>query len=242
MNHLLMMALTAGTLALAGCGTTTNIRVAHVPSQVIHTPAIGVETEAEIGQTIISKSNLTIYPAISISQDISELFKQNILNNRWSGTTTVHAGTYRKTSEDSEGSFFPDPMGSFQFAGGTIKCVCGIFVPNNPAKPPAVFMYHNTIGATGFEFGVTPVVLTKTTHEVWGKDSLKKELMYGGLSQKTIAISYREFADGTARPAFTQELKYDLAEGDVIGFRGARFQVIKATNTFIKYKVIKALD
>ena len=242
MNRILIVAATAVVVVLAGCGTTSNIKVVHVPSQVIHTPPIDVETEAEIGQTIVSKSNLTIYPAVSIGQDTSELIKQNILNNRWSGTTTVHAGTFRKTSEDPEGSFFPDPMGTFQFAGGTIKCVCGVFVPNNLAKPPVLFTYHNTVGATGFEFGVVPVVLTKTTHEVWGKDSLKKELIYGGLSQKTIAISYREFADGTARPAFTQELKYDLAEGDVIGFRGARFQVIKATNTSIKYKVIKALD
>jgi hypothetical protein len=77
---------------------------------------------------------------------------------------------------------------------------------------------------------------------VWSTDSLKSELIYGGLSQKTISISYREFVDKTARPAFTQEIKYDLNDGDVIGFRGARFQVLKATNTNIKYKIIKVLD
>ena len=86
------------------------------------------------------------------------------------------------------------------------------------------------------------VEVSKTVSEVWSIDSFKKELVYGGLSQKTISISYREFSDGTARPAFTQDLKYDLSEGDEIGFRGARFQVIKASNTVLKYKVIKALD
>jgi len=98
------------------------------------------------------------------------------------------------------------------------------------------------MGATGYEFGTSPIDVTKTTFEVWGKDSLKKELIYGGLAQKTISISYREFSDGTARPAFTQDLKYDLSEGDVIGFRGSRFKVHKATNTSITYTVLKPLD
>jgi len=67
-------------------------------------------------------------------------------------------------------------------------------------------------------------------------------LVYGGVSKGTIAISYREFSDKTARPAFTQELKYDLSEGDVIGFRGARFKIIKAGNVSLRYVVLKPLD
>lgn len=240
MKRILIAAATA--VVLGGCATTENIKSSYVPNQVVHTPQINIETEAEIGQTIVSKSNLKVFPAVSVSQDISELIKQSVLNNRWSGTTTIHAGTFKKTSENPEGSFFPDPNSTFQFGGGTINCVCGVFVPKDLAKPPVIFTYHNTMGARGFEFGVTPVELTKTNFEVWGTDSLKKELIYSGLSQKTISISYREFSDGTARPAFTQDLKYDLSEGDVIGFRGARFQVFKATNTSIKYKVLKPLD
>jgi hypothetical protein len=45
-----------------------------------------------------------------------------------------------------------------------------------------------------------------------------------------------------ARPAFSQELKYDLAQGTAIGYKGARFEVIRANNTGISYKVLKSLD
>lgn len=227
---------------LVGCATQENIKRVTPPSQMIHFPAVNVETEAEIGQTIVSKSNLTIFPAVTIEHDVSETVKQSLMNNRYSGTTTIHAGTYRKTVESPDGSFFPDPAGFFEFAVGKVNWPIGIFVPNDPAKPPVMYTYHETMGATGFEFGVTPLQVKKTTIEQWGKDSLKRELIYGGLSQKTISISYREFSDETARPAFTQDLKYDLAEGDVIGFRGARFQVIKANNMSLKYKVLKPLD
>ena len=45
-----------------------------------------------------------------------------------------------------------------------------------------------------------------------------------------------------ARPAFSQELRYDLKDGDEIGYKGARFKVIKANNVSIKYKVTKHLQ
>ena len=48
-----------------------------------------------------------------------------------------------------------------------------------------------------------------------------RELIYGGVSRGTITLTYREYANDMARPAFTQELNYDLADGEEIGFRGA---------------------
>lgn len=235
-----------------GCATTENIKPAYVPSevkpiqanssQIIHTPNINTDAEAEIGQTIVTRTNLTVYPAVTVGNTTSIFIKQSALNNRWSGTIIINAGNFRKTGENAEGGFYADPNGKFNFSAGTVKCLCGVFVPNDLSKSPSLFTYHTAMGAQGYEIGDTPIEITKSTYEVWGKDSLKKELIYGGLSQKAISISYREFIDGTARPAFTQDLKYDLSEGDVIGFRGARFQVIKATNTSIKYKILKPLD
>jgi hypothetical protein len=84
--------------------------------------------------------------------------------------------------------------------------------------------------------------ITYTTYEEWDTNSFKRELVYSGVSQNTISILYREFKHDIARPAFSQELKYDLAQGNEIGFRGARFLVLKAGNTSIRYKVLRALD
>ncbi len=211
-------------------------------SRIDHTPNINTDAEAEIGQSIVTRSNLTIFPAVIVHKKTSATITQPALSNRWTGTVTVNAGTYKKTAESAEGSFYADPNGTFSFAAGVVKCLCGVFVPNDQLKAPSLFTYHMAMGARGYEVADSPIEIAKSTFEVWGKDSLKKELIYGGLSQKAISISYREFIDGTARPAFTQDLRYDLAEGDVIGFRGARFQVIKATNTSIKYRVIKPID
>jgi hypothetical protein len=75
-----------------------------------------------------------------------------------------------------------------------------------------------------------------------GINYFTREVIYTGVSQNTVFILYREFITDIARPAFSQELKYDLSQGDIIGFKEARFKIIKATNTNIKYIVLKHLN
>lgn len=77
------------------------------------------------------------------------------------------------------------------------------------------------------------------------KDSVKRDLVYQGRGSDTIKIAYREFQDGRfARPAFFQDLSYQLAEEGPtsIGFRSARIEVLEATNTEIRYRVISGLQ
>ena len=72
--------------------------------------------------------------------------------------------------------------------------------------------------------------------------NFQQQLIYEGKAGKEIKISYREFHGDFARPGFTQELSFDLSEGDTIGAKGARIQIIKATNTEIQYKIIKTFS
>lgn len=238
-------------VALGGCAVQPVAY--HAPSyvppvQVVHLPEVNADAEVEIGQTIISTANLTRIDAVVLAQDVTDYKKAELLNNRWSGTTNLHQGILEKSFENSEGSFYADRNGSFTITGAiglpnkSIPCECGVFVPRNPGSPAVTYVYHREIGSTGYDFGTTPISVTPKVIQKWGSESFKRELVYGGLSGSTISISYREFADGTARPAFTQDLKYDLAESKVIGFRAARFEVAKASNVSLRYKVLKPLD
>lgn len=75
-----------------------------------------------------------------------------------------------------------------------------------------------------------------------GPDSFQRELVYSGVSKGVVTILYREFNGNTARPAFSQELHFDLGEGYEIGYKGARFKVTKANNVGITYQVTKPLE
>ena len=118
----------------------------------------------------------------------------------------------------------------------------GVYVPNDSARSTEIYWLSSdrrkplNDPSAGMSFTVIE------DYAEYDKDSFKRELVYSGISQKTISILYREFINDMARPAFSQELKYDLSQGEAIGFKGARFQVIKANNIEIGYKVLKHME
>lgn len=76
---------------------------------------------------------------------------------------------------------------------------------------------------------------------VIGEDSFKYTALYQGKTGDSIKISFREFKNDMARPAFTQDIDYQINESGetVIGFKGLRIQVLEATNIELTYKVLK---
>tara|TARA_Y100001935_G_C17290390_1_gene502959 strand:+ start:761 stop:1453 length:693 start_codon:yes stop_codon:yes gene_type:complete len=72
----------------------------------------------------------------------------------------------------------------------------------------------------------------------------KLELVYQGLTDNQIKVLYREYNNNIARPAFTQNVEYELDnDGEsLIAFKGARIEVLEASSTEIKYRVIKGFE
>ncbi len=84
-------------------------------------------------------------------------------------------------------------------------------------------------------------VRSKSGKEV--TQAIRYELLYAGLEGRTVSITYREYSIGEssalARPAFSQELKYELAQDGktIITFREVRIEVSEATNERIGFMV-----
>ena len=90
--------------------------------------------------------------------------------------------------------------------------------------------------------------ITKTIKEFSAKEfeyinpncpgCFKKEFIFNGKTGTSLKFVYREYVNDMARPAFNQDLQYDLADGNIVGFKGLRIEIIKATNTNIEYKIL----
>ena len=74
-------------------------------------------------------------------------------------------------------------------------------------------------------------------------DRFKEELIYAGRAGSVIRIAYKEYKGNEslylARPAFFQDLNYDLGSSDIIVFRGYRIRVLEATNERILFIIQK---
>ena len=69
-------------------------------------------------------------------------------------------------------------------------------------------------------------------------ESLQQTLMYNGKIGNRITLAYRELQNNRARPAFDNSVEYDLSESAIIGYKGARIEIIKANNIEITYRII----
>jgi hypothetical protein len=64
-------------------------------------------------------------------------------------------------------------------------------------------------------------------------------LIYNGRIGDKINVGYREFSNSLARPAFNNDVEYDLSASRTIGYKGAQIEVIDANNNSITYRVLR---
>ncbi len=234
----------AGTLMLSGCGgplispSISHISYPNGPGTVIRNPELNKTTIAEIGQNMYSKSymiNPTTQRVIlegvakgsrnGISIDTSETLPITSLGVKITRTLYPYDLRYLLRNVGGKNAMCYSPYD------------CLIDMNNDNT-----FTYLTTQGSMNF---VKLDQLTKYKLEkskpIYTEDSFKYVALYQGKKGNLIKISFREFKDNMARPAFTQNIEYELGKGGktIIGFKGLRIQVLKATNMNIEYKVIK---
>ena len=228
------LAATAGALvALAGCATPAPfpLRNAFPTMETRHIPELGATGKAEVGAAMVSTESVLRVRGISIAKTVSEIVNPP-------GVTEVVRGDLELFATSSEGDYYQG-RSTYSVPGTSIPVSerSGVFVPDDKSRPAVIYHF-----VQGYRYGTKPVAYVPKEIIKITSESFRRELVYSGVSQNTITVVYREFKNSFARPAFTQELKYDLSQDRVIGYQGARFEVLNAGNTEITYKVISLLQ
>jgi hypothetical protein len=84
-----------------------------------------------------------------------------------------------------------------------------------------------------------PLSYEQSELQVPRPDSKKFELLYQGISAKTLRLSYREYLNDFARPAFFQDVSYEITEFPAqVTFRTVRISVLSADNNGIRYEIL----
>jgi|TARA_B110000902_G_C14241537_1_gene562637 hypothetical protein len=65
----------------------------------------------------------------------------------------------------------------------------------------------------------------------------RRELIYQGRDGDNLKLFYREFTDDFRRPAYDQEVQYDMSESDSIQFKGLTISIQEANNEYIIYTI-----
>ena len=210
-------------VALSGCAKPKYNYTALETS--VSQPSQGLVNTSHVGDTMLSKGKYKEHDAIYIKEKIDVMWAYTLL-----------PGYYLKQGEDDVGEFYypggdePGHVDKAMLADPWIS----VMARKDPPAICVITMFNvstcNTEHQNYFE-------RRKRTSS--NPDSFQQTLIYSGTTGGKINIGYREFSGSMARPAFSNNVEYDLAESMIVGYKGAKLEVIEANNQFIRYKVIE---
>lgn len=200
-------------MVIAGCTTTP---FNYTPSiEYVSFPTIGEQHKVDVGDTLVKQGALTTLDGIQVSSAAHVAF-----------TYTILPGQYRKVG-DGDGREYYLPYG-----GQTLpQNVQSIFVPQGTKNLCVLITTSATLCGDDMPF-------KKVKLRYADDNSFQQALLYNGKVGNKLNIGYREYSANYARPAFNNNVEYDLSDSKVIKYKGAKIEIIDATNQTITYKLI----
>jgi hypothetical protein len=192
----------------------------------ISEPPLGSVNVAYVGDELLKQGTYREHAAIRLDEEV----KVGTL-----GTYTFTPGHYLMEGREGNVEYYnPSSLeGSGQVHKGTLT---------DPYQAMMVHVDKPTLcGVSTLNAKVCKnnVEFVRFMLPVLAADSFQQTLIYSGQVGDKINIGYREFSGNSARPAFNNNVEYDLADSNVIGYKGAQLEIIEATNQLIKYRVVR---
>jgi len=216
-------------LLLSGCSTLRVNEQSQFSEKVGRIPNIGEKASAPVGGVIYQQYRYISKTGYRLSDSLNARFKI--------GKIIVSAGDFlRKADIDGKTVYCTEKLAYYDLLAGPTSIVCFI-----DSKQSGTFDRITAApGLIWLESELqTPVRYEKSEQITQRSDSFKYELIYEGVSNKSLRLAYREYNNDFARPAFFQSVSYDMASlPATITFRSVRIAVGSANNESIKYRIL----
>jgi len=213
-------------LFLSGCASQKESILPNLT--VIDIPKLYEERSSEIGETLVEKGKVYTYDGIILENSLHAgdgIFLKKL---------TLDPGQLPATMQDTKAIYYStNKLKVYDALLGTKMEYGGLAINRTNEKD---INFHLN-GKKVMRPDPAPVY-TKTKIKAIDRPSYRQELIYNGKINNYLKFLYREYTSDVMRAPFSQDIQYDLKDGNVIGFKGVRIQVIEATNTKIKYKVL----
>lgn len=221
MKHSAIFSTIGLSLLLAGC---TSPKYNYVPKTESYSePPVGSVNTAHVGDSLIKQGVAQAVDGLRVSAPA-----------RVSWGYTVTPGILKKIGEDAKADYYL-PTGGADSANVDKAALADMWQGIMVDKKNNALCVITIFGVTSCENNMP---IEKVKLNISGDSSFQQALLYNGRVGNKINIGYREFSANIARPAFNNDVEYDLSDSKTIGYKGAQFEVIEASNQSIKYRVI----
>ena len=190
------------------------------------TPAVGVATQATVGSTIYEYSNYRITTEQAAVPNAE-------MTKGWFGwRATIPAGAKLFPAPHKKGvkACSKENYG-LSTMGGNPMPACAYDDDGD-----GTFDRISVQGGSAGSVPKTPYYLGSVRDVVPG-NGFKNLLIFTGFSGKTIKLSYREFQNDFARPAFTQDLEFDTSNLPTdIAVKDVKLRIIDVSNLGMRFE------
>lgn len=214
-------------LAVTACGISTTRLQPTIDD--LEYPPLNEVRSAELGDTIVSAGRVYTYDGIDLQNEVTagdgfltpnmvvppQKLRAEIESKSWifyRGKAEIGFPT-SGMNESQGGLAISKSSGSLQVWAGAVNS-------GRMAKPNNEPVYR------------------KMKVRVAVRDGFQQELIYNGRSRNNVKFLYREVQDDMLRAPFSQNVQYDLTTNHIVGFKGARIEILSASNTTLRYKVL----
>ncbi|HDU5581241.1 hypothetical protein ACH7BS_10080 [Klebsiella aerogenes] len=216
-----VIALALGALLLSGC---TSPKYNYAPTtQSLSEPPVGSVNTSYVGDSLLSQGILAKYEGIKVTAPA-----------RVSWAYTVTPGNLKKVGQDGKSEFYM-PTGMADSANVQKAALADMWQALMVKEGTKTLCVITVFSVSTCEDNMP---IEKTNLNISSSNNFQQTLLYNGRVGNKINIGYRESSSDMARPAFNNDVEYDLSESKVIGYKGAKIEVLEATNQSIRYKVI----
>jgi hypothetical protein len=221
---MIVLAITA-----TGCASVQVIQPSQVSEKVGQLPELNSAASVTVGSTMFSqyrywsKTGYRILSPVSIGLALGRIRAET-------GDFVVQSQVEGSAAYCTEKLAYMDPMaGPFRTACFLDKSGTGAFDTIKAA--PGFVWFEKRLDA--------PIRYEQSELQVPRADPKKYELLYQGISSKTLRLSYREYVNDFARPAYFQDVSYEITQFPTdISFRTVRISVLGADNGGIRYMIL----
>lgn len=184
-------------------------------------PNIGEVVTVGVGEQMLYQGNASEDEVLDIANPI----KVNLYS--------LPAGQYAKTGSNEKGDYFSPITKTGALVGKSFFAdPLQVLMVSKENKLCAVTVFNASSCSKDAEFKVKKVTSLRD-------NTFQQTLIYSGKIGNKINVGYREFSGSLARPAFNNDVEYDLSESKQIGYKGALLEILDANNQNIKYKVLR---
>jgi hypothetical protein len=244
----LVCALLTTTLLITGCQTRRPpTPTTEESTEIKSDPAIGAISSIEIGDNLYSDYLVTTEQTYLVTindTSITEVdvgYKIKIRNG----------DTYKLTKYSSENLNAVCINGDKKIISGETNFIClvdkedsGVFdyyVANKESVTISKKKKKRNLSFKKLDQSIAYKITENSPKIMREQAKFRREAIYQGVSKGVLKMSFMEFVNDYARPAFTQDIFYDMrSDGTAtIAFKGLRVEILSVKGSTVQYKVLQ---